>query len=74
MEIFPLLVARLGIGAMSLDSHKERFHTVAFVADWAVAIIVNVTNAEARNQDRKYLHQIFGNNGYTLNFIKRDLR
>ncbi len=40
MEVVPLLVARLGIAAVSCDSAKQRLQAAAFMASWAVAIVV----------------------------------
>ncbi len=38
MEVFPLLVVGLSIAAMNCDSAKRRFHTAAFLIDWAVSV------------------------------------
>ncbi len=40
MEVAPLLVARLSMAAVGCDSAESRCHAAAFVADWAVAIVV----------------------------------
>ncbi len=40
MEVFPLLVVGLSIAAVSCNSAKRRFHTAAFLIDWAVVIVM----------------------------------
>ncbi len=40
VEVAPLLVARLSIAAVSCDSAELRCYAAAFVAGWAVAIVV----------------------------------
>ncbi len=56
------------------DSNSPASHKRSCVTALFSRITTHCSNAEARNQERSYLHRLFDSNGYPLNFIKRVLR
>ncbi len=56
------------------DSNSPASHKRSCVTTLFSRITTHCVNAEARNQERNYLHLLYDSNGYPLNFIKRALR